>query len=290
MCPALRGPANCCIFSLTFFDVQKWHTLQFDAINTLTLLLKLSNFVCMPQPPFQFRCLASFPCPPVSAMAPCVEVILSWAIGGGEVQRWQQVRHDSFLEDVVTEEFLDALPGQLEVLHGQKRLQRPLHIEVGQCMSSQDVVLLGLVRTHTFKDEDCDLVPYLCLDGVNAVRVHELGVRFAFSKNAPERFSHAFKAMTKQFQDKAETDIRRQVFDLMKRALPGCVLRRKMDMFFSEINGDDSPLTIQCVLVLNARGELLLRMDLRPFTMVDDEVAAAVVKTVVNSIYKATFF
>ena len=66
-------------------------------------------------------------------------------------------------------------------------------------------------------------------------------------------------------------------------------MRRKIARFFSEINGDDSPLTIQCVLVINARGELLLRMDLRPFTMVDDEVAAAVVKTAVNSIYKATF-
>jgi hypothetical protein len=178
----------------------------------------------------------------------------------------------------------------LEVLHGQKRLQRPLHIELRQCVQSgEDVLLLGLVRTHAFKDEDCILVPYLCLDGVNAVRVHELGVRFTFAKNEPERFSVAFKAMTKQFQDEAETDIRRQVFDLMKRALPGCVLRRKMDMFFSEINGDDSPLTIQCVLVLNAKGELLLRMDLRPFTMVDDEVAAAGVRAVVNEIYKATF-
>ena len=35
------------------------------------------------------------------------------------------------------------------------------------------------------------------------------------------------------------------------------------------------PLSIICVLVLNARGDLLLRMDLRPFTMVDYEAAAA---------------
>ena len=121
------------------------------------------------------------------------------------------------------------------------------------------------------------------------MRIPELSVRFTFPKNEPERFSHAFKAMAKQFHDEAETSIRRQVFDLMKRALPGCVLRRKMDMFFAEINGDDSPLTIQCVLVLKPRGELLLRMDLRPFT-VDDETAAAEIKTAVKSIYKATFF
>ena len=258
---------------------------------TFMMLLNLSNpFVCRSSF-FQCRSLPSFPRSPISAMAPCVEVVLSWAIGGGEVQTWQGVPFDSFLEDVVTECFLDSLPGELEVLHGQKRLQRPLHIEVRQCMkSSENCLLLGLVRTQAFKDEDCDLVPYLCLDGVNAVRIHGLGMRFTFPKNEPERFSHAFKAMTKQFQDKAQTDIGRQVLDLMKRSLPGCVLRRRMEMFFSEINGNDSPLVIRCVLVVNARGQLLLRMQLRPFTMVDDEAAAADVKAAVNSIYKATFF
>ena len=117
------------------------------------------------------------------------------------MHRWQ-VPLDSFLEVVVTEEFLDSLPGELEVLHGQRRLQRPLHIEVRQCMkSSEDGLWLGLVRTKQFKDEDCDLVPYLCLDGVNAVRIHELGLRFTFRKNEPERFSHGFAAMSKQFQN-----------------------------------------------------------------------------------------
>ena len=102
-------------------------------------------------------------------MTPCVQVVLSWAIGGGEVQRWQAPL-DSFLEDVVSEEFLDSLPGELEVLHGQKRLQRPLHIEVRQCMkSSEDVLLLGLVRTQAFKDEDCDLIPHPAVVVMNSV-------------------------------------------------------------------------------------------------------------------------
>ena len=137
------------------------------------------------------------------------------------MHRWQ-VPFDSFLEVVVSEEFLDSLPGELVVLHGQRRLQRPLHIEVRQCMkSSEDGLWLGLAKTKQFKDEDCDLVPYLCLDGVNAVRIHELGLQFTFRKNEPERFSHGFVAMSKQFQNEAETSIRRQVFDLMKRALPG---------------------------------------------------------------------
>ena len=206
------------------------------------------------------------------------------------MHRWH-VSLDSFLEDVATEEFLDSLTGELEVLHCQKILQRTLHIEVRQCMkSSEDCLFLGLVRTKKIKDGDCILVPYLCLDGVNAVRIHELCVHFAFPKNEPERFSHAFKAMAKQFKDEAETSIRRQVFDLMKRALPGCVLRRKMDMFFSEINGHDMPLTIQCVLVLSTNGELKLRMELRPFAMLDDdEAAAAEVRAAVNEIYHTTF-
>jgi hypothetical protein len=128
----------------------------------------------------------------------------------------------------------------------------------------------------------------LCLDGVNAVRIPELSVCFTFPKNGPERFSPAFKAMTKQFQDDAVTSITRQVVDLMKRALPGCVLRRKM--FFSD-NGKDSPLEIRCVLVINTAGELKLRMELRHFNMVEDDASAAeVVTTAVNSIYKATFF
>ena len=222
-------------------------------------------------------------------MAPRVEVVLSWAIGGGEVHRWQ-VQPECFLGDVVTEEFLDSLPGELEVLAGQKRLQRPLHIEVRRCMgSSEDFLLLGLVRTKQFKDDDCDLVPYLCCDGVNAVRIHELGVRFTFPKTEPERFSHAFKAMAKQFQDEAKTSIRRQVLDLMKRSLPGCVLRRKMELFFSDVNGHASPLTIQCVLVLDTTGKLKLRMELDCFNMVDNEAAAAEVSAAVDEIYRTTF-
>ena len=90
-------------------------------------------------------------------------------MSGGEIQRWQKVPLDSFLEDVVTEDMLDAFPGQVEVLIGQRRLQRPLHIEVWQCIgSSEDVLLLGLVRTQAFKDEDCDLVPYPAVVVINS--------------------------------------------------------------------------------------------------------------------------
>ena len=57
-----------------------------------------------------------------------------------------------------------------------------------------------------------------------------------------------------------------------------------MEHFFSDINGNDMAFSIICVLVLNARGVLLLRMDLRPFTMVDYEAAAAEVRAVINKI------
>ena len=124
----------------------------------------------------------------MSAITPCVEVALGRAIGGGEVQRWHEVQLDSFLEDVVGEELMDSLPGEVEALHGQKRLERPLHIELQQCMkSSEDRLLLGLVRTQAFKDDDCDLVPYLCTDGTIAARIPELGVRFTFSRVELER-------------------------------------------------------------------------------------------------------
>jgi hypothetical protein len=221
-------------------------------------------------------------------MAPCVEVILSWAIGGGEVQRWRDVPINSLLDDVVSEEFLESLPGEVEVIHGQNKLQRPLHIELRMCVGSdKGCLLLGLVRTQAFKHDERDLMPYLCTDGTTAVRIPELGTRFTFPRSEPERFSHAFAAMTEQFRDEAETHIGRQVVDLMRRELPGCVLRRKVGRFFSDINGKDSPLVMRCVLVLECSGDLLLRMDTCWFDMVDDDAAAAEVKTAVNLISSA---
>jgi hypothetical protein len=223
-------------------------------------------------------------------MTECVEVVLSWAIGGGEVRRWH-IPIDSFLDDFASEELLDSLPGEVEVIHGQNKLQRPLHIELGNYRGSdEDCLLLGLVRTRALKGDAYDLVPYLCTDSTTAVRIPELGVRFIVPRGEPERFSHAFAAMAMEFRDDAETHIGRQVFDLMRRELPGCVLRRKVSRFLCDINGKDSPLAIRCVLVLDANGDLLLRMDTCWFNMLEDDAAAAEVKTAVNSIYNATFF
>ena len=219
-----------------------------------------------------------------------VEVVLSWAIGGAEVRRWRAVPRSAFLDSVVTEEFLDNLPGVTAIVLGQKRLRRPLHIELWRCMQGgQDRLLLGVVQTHAFKDNECDLVPYLCTDGETAVRVPELKVRFAFPKGKRERFTHGFHAMVNGFGNKSKAHIGRQVVDLMRRGLPSCVLRRKVGLFFSDINGDDSPLAIRCVLVVHGSGDMLLRMDLRWFTMVDDDAIAADVKAAVNLIYHASF-
>ena len=144
--------------------------------------------VCMQQVCSQFVFAPYFPLSPNSAMAP-VGIVLTWALSGCEIQRWQKVPLDSFLEDVVTEDMLDAFPGQVEVLIGQRRLQRPLHIEARHCIGSgDDVLLLGLVRTQAFKDEDCDLVPYpavalinsLCLSCARHVRACEYVHRINF--------------------------------------------------------------------------------------------------------------
>jgi hypothetical protein len=194
------------------------------------------------------------------------------------------------LDSVITEDFLDDLPGEVEVVHGRERLQRPLHIELSKCLGSEDChLLLGLVRTQHFKNADCDLVPYLCTDGETAVRIPELEVRFGFPKGQRERFSHGSHAMVNQFGHKSKAHIGRQVVDLMRRGLPSCVLRRKVELFLSD-NGENSPLALRCVLVAHASGDLLLRMDLRWFTMVEkDDAVATEVKMAVNSIYKASF-
>ena len=227
----------------------------------------------------------------LSAMAPCVDVVLSSAIGGGEVRRWQSVPLDSFLDDVgLSEDYLESFPGKVEVVHGQKKLRRPLHIELRSMGSDEGHLFLGLVRTQAFKDDVCDLIAYISTDRVNAVKIPELGVRFTFPKGEHERFSHGFAAMCKQFQKEPQTHIGRQVVELMRRELPGCVLRRKVGRFFCDVNGENSPLAIECVLVLDATGDMLLRMDTCWFTMTDDEATAEEVRAAVNEIYHATFF
>ena len=77
--------------------------------------------------------------------------------------------------------------------------------------------------------------------------------------------------------------------DLMRWGLPSCVLHREVGRFFSDINGDESTLAILCVLVAHASGDLLLRIDLGWFNMVDDDVLPADVKAVVNLIYYSSF-
>ena len=197
-------------------------------------------------------------------MAARIEVVLRWAIGGAEVRRWRGVPRSAFLDSVVTEELLDSLPGEVEGVHGRERLQRPLHVEVSNCMGGDDdgQVLLGLVRTKQIKDLECTLVPYLCTDGDTAVRIPELEVDFAFPKGKRERFTHGFHAMVNQFGHEGKAHINRQIVDLMRRGLPSCVLHRKVGRFFSDINGDESTLPIRCVQVAHASGDLLLRMDL----------------------------
>ena len=205
------------------------------------------------------------------------------------MQRWHAVQRSAFVDSVVTEDFLDDLPGEVEVVHGRERLQRPLHMELSKCMASDDgQLLLGLVRTRAFKDTECALVPYLCTDGETAVRIPALETRFNFPKGQRQVNLFGFHAMVNLFGHKSKAHIGRQVVDLMRRGLPGCVLRRKMGLFLSD-NGENSPLAIRCVLIVHASGDLLLRMDLRWFTILENDAVAAEVLMAVNSIYIASF-
>ena len=100
-----------------------------------------------------------------------------------------------------------------------------------------------------------------------------------------------FRGPAKEFGGEPEKHFTRQVVELMRRELPGCVLRRKICRFFSDINGPHSPLAVRCVLVLHGSGEMHLRLDTCWYTMVEepDDAVVAVVKKAVDLIYKATF-
>lgn len=253
-------------------------------------------FKCAVHRSFFFQCLGSQLFLPHFSlvMTSCVDVVvLSWALSGGEVQRWRQVPSKSLLGDVVTEEFLDSLPGEVEVFHGQKKLQRPLRTELSKFLvegDEQHCLNFGLVKTQAYKKNECDLMLYVSLDGATAVRLRVLEVRFTFPKDhQPEKFSHAFAAMSKEFGCKSKDHTGRQLVDMMRQELPGCVMRRKIWRFFRNINGQDSPLAMRCVLVLNGSGGLMLRMDTHLFAMVDDASTAAQVMAAVRSIYNATF-
>ena len=135
------------------------------------------------------------------------------------------------------------------------------------------------------------LVPYLCLGGETAIRIRELEVSFTCPRRQPERFSHAFLALAMELDGEPKNNFDRQQIELMKSELPGCVLPRKISRFLSDIDGPHSPLSVRCVLLLDAGGDMHLRLDTRWYTMVEDpdDAAVAEVKTAVDVIFKATF-
>ena len=121
--------------------------------------------------------------------------------------------------------------------------------------------------------------------------MRELEVSFTCPRGLPERFSHAFSALAMEFDGAPKNNFGRQVVELMKSELPGQVLRRQISRFFSDINGPHSPLAVRCVLLLDASGEMRLRLDTCWYTMVEDpdEAEVAEAKTAVDLIYNATF-
>ena len=50
-------------------------------------------------------------------MASCVDVILAWAIGGVEVQRWHGIPVRTFLDELISEDLLDSQPCDVRVIH-----------------------------------------------------------------------------------------------------------------------------------------------------------------------------
>ena len=70
---------------------------------------------------------------------------------------------------------MESLPGQVEVLHGEKKLRRPLRLQLGNYIGSGDgCLLLGLVRTQAIKGDAYDLVAASNYAFVNAIRGVEL--------------------------------------------------------------------------------------------------------------------
>ena len=60
-------------------------------------------------------------------------------------------------------------------------------------------------------------------------------------------------------------------------------------LFFFDINGDASPFANRFILVVHGSGDVLLRMDRRWFTMVEDDAVATEVKMAANCTYHAFF-
>ena len=143
-----------------------------------------SFFQCLGLPPFlQHLNLA---------MSSCVDVVLSWALSGGEVQRWHQVPSKSLLDDLISEHLLESLPCDVKVVHNATVLSRPLRHELAKFTNGEEGVLVfGLVKVQVWYG----LVPYLCLGGETAIRMRELEVSFTCPRGQPEKFSHAFAAL-----------------------------------------------------------------------------------------------
>ena len=186
-------------------------------------------------------------------MTSCVEVILAWAIGGVEVRRWHGVPVQTFLDDLISEDFLEEQPCEVNVLHNATILSRPLRHQLKKFKHGEECALVfGLVKVQVWYG----LVPYLCLGGATAIRMRELEVSFTCPRRQPERFSHAFAALALEFDGEPKNNFGRQMVELMKSELPGCVLRRKISRFFSDSDGPHSPLAVRCVLLLDDDGDM----------------------------------
>ena len=218
-----------------------------------------------------------------------MDVCLQWSVSGGVVKAWSGVPIDTIVGDLFSEE-LDKLDGEVEVLHESRRLFKSCNAQLRHFSSHAGRVTFGLVRTHAFKHNIVQTLPYICIDGMTAVSLHnELGVVVTFPTREPARFSHALAAMRSKATGKEEATFERQVLELMGRELVSCILRRKVAHAFEDRDDRTKPRAMRWVLVLDADGSMSLRMDLRRFFVVEspDPSTIAEVKRAVALIFAA---
>ena len=219
-----------------------------------------------------------------------MDVCLQWAVSGGVVKTWSGVPIDTIASDLFSEE-LDKLDGEVEVLHESRRLFKSCNAQLRHFSSpaGDGRLTFGLVRTHAFKHNIVQTLPYICIDGMTAVSFHELGAVVTFPTREPARFCHALAAMRSKATGKEEATFERQVLELMGRELPSCILRRKVGHVFEDRDDRTKPRAMRWVLVLDADGSMSLRMDLRRFFVVEspDPSAVAEVQRAVAMIFAA---
>ena len=164
-----------------------------------------------------------------------MDVCLQWAVSGGVVKTWCGVPTDTIASDLFSGE-LDKLDGEIEVVHGSQRLSRTCRAQLRLFSSpaGEGCLTFGLVRTHAFKRNIIEVLPYLCIDGMTAVRIHELGAVVTFPRHEPARFSHALATMRSKATGKEEATFERQVLELMGQELPSCISRRKVCQFVED--------------------------------------------------------